>query len=104
MSRRWRERCSASASAKSSPPAPAKPKSSASSDKSDDPVEQATAHRVIDLIKPELGERGPLWRTDGAPTSIGIAVKNTSRAKWYSGFEGEPAAQGIVCESRLIET
>jgi hypothetical protein len=56
----------------SSPPAPAKPRSSASSDKSDDPVEQAAAHRVIDLIKRELGEPGPVWWTDGAPTSIGM--------------------------------
>jgi hypothetical protein len=66
----------------SSPPAPAKPKSSASSDKSDDPVEQAAAHRVIDLIKRELGERGGVvdgWR----PDLNRHAVKNTSSAKWY---------------------
>jgi hypothetical protein len=36
------------------------------------PIEEAAAHRAFDLVKRELGERGPVWWTDGArPISIG---------------------------------
>ena len=50
------------------------------------PVEEAAAHRVVDLIKRELGERGPVWWTDGAPDLNRHAVNNTAYAKWYSGL------------------
>jgi hypothetical protein len=50
------------------------------------PIEEAAAHRAFDLVKRELGERGAVWWTDGAPDLNRQAVKNTSYAKWYSGL------------------
>ena len=51
-----------------------------------DPIEEAAAHRTVDLLKHELGERGPVWWTDGAPDLNRHAVNNTPYAKWYSGL------------------
>ena len=51
-----------------------------------DPIEEAAAHRAVDLVKCELGERGPVWWTDGAPDLNRHAVTNTPYAKWYSGL------------------
>jgi hypothetical protein len=50
------------------------------------PVEEAAAHRAVDRIKRELGARGPLSWTDGAPDLNRHAVNNTLCAKWYSGL------------------
>ena len=51
-----------------------------------DPIEAAAAHRAVDLVKRELGERGPVWWTDGAPDLNRHAVTNSPYAKWYSGL------------------
>jgi hypothetical protein len=51
-----------------------------------DPIEEAAAHRAVDLVKRELGERGPVWWTDGAPDLNRHAVTSTPYAKWYSGL------------------
>jgi hypothetical protein len=32
-----------------------------------DPVAEAAAHRAVDAAKRALGERGPVWWTDGSP-------------------------------------
>lgn len=50
------------------------------------PSEEAAAHRAVDVIKCELGERGPVWWMDGAPDLNRHAVENTPYAKWYSGL------------------
>jgi hypothetical protein len=49
-------------------------------------AEEAAAHRAVDVVKRELGERGPVWWTDGAPDLNRHAVENTLYAKWYSGL------------------
>ena len=49
-------------------------------------AEEAAAHRAVDVVKRELGERGPVWWTDGALDLNRHAVKNTPYAKWYSGL------------------
>lgn len=51
-----------------------------------DPLEEAAAHRAVDVVKNELGERGPVWWSDGAPDLNRHAVKNSIYAKWYSGL------------------
>ena len=51
-----------------------------------DPIEEAAADRAVDFVKRELGERGPVWWTDGAPDLNRQAVTNTPYAKWYSGL------------------
>jgi hypothetical protein len=49
-------------------------------------VEEAAAHRAVDVVKRALGERGPVWWTDGKPDLNRHLVKNTPYAKWYSGL------------------
>lgn len=51
-----------------------------------DPLEEAAAHRAVDAVKKELGERGPVWWSDGAPDLNRHAVNNSIYAKWYSGL------------------
>ena len=51
-----------------------------------DQGEEAAAHRAVDIVKRELGERGPVWWSDGTPDFNRQAVKNTPYAKWYSGL------------------
>jgi hypothetical protein len=49
-------------------------------------LEEAAAHRAVDVVKRELGERGPVWWSDGTPDLNRQPVKNTPYAKWYSGL------------------
>ena len=49
-------------------------------------IEEAAAHRAVDVIKRELGERGPVWWTDRTPDVNRHAVKETPYAEWYSGL------------------
>jgi hypothetical protein len=51
-----------------------------------DQGEEAAAHRALDVVKQELGERGPVWWSDGTPDLNRQSVKNTPYAKWYSGL------------------
>ncbi|MBR0799811.1 hypothetical protein JQ615_31015 [Bradyrhizobium jicamae] len=45
---------------------------------------EAEAHRAVDEIKRDLGERGPAWWSDGSPDYNRHAVKNTPYAEWYA--------------------
>ncbi len=49
-------------------------------------IEEAAAHRAVDVVKRALGERGPVWWSDGTPDFNRQPVKNTPYAKWYSGL------------------
>lgn len=42
------------------------------------------AGRAVDAAKVALGERGPVWWTDGAPDFNRHMAKNTSYADWYT--------------------
>lgn len=44
---------------------------------------EAEAHRAVDSTKHALGERGPVWWTDGAPDLNRHMVRNTAYSKWY---------------------
>lgn len=44
----------------------------------------AAARRAVDAAKVALGERGPVWWTDGAKDFNRYLVKNTPYADWYS--------------------
>ena len=46
-------------------------------------AEIAEARAAVDAAKHGLGERGPVWWSDGAPDQNRRMVKNTSYAKWY---------------------
>jgi len=50
-----------------------------------DAEERAKARSDVDAAKRGLGERGPVWLTDGAPDFNRHMAKNTPYAEWYAG-------------------
>lgn len=48
--------------------------------------ERAAARRAVDAAKTALGERGPVWWTDGAPDFNRHLVKNTPYAAWHAAL------------------
>jgi hypothetical protein len=44
------------------------------------------AGQGVDAAKRALGERGPVWWTDGTPDYNRRLVKNTPYATWYAGL------------------
>lgn len=47
----------------------------------------AAARHAVNEAKIALGERGPVWWTDGAKDFNRYRVKNTPYADWYSSVE-----------------
>jgi hypothetical protein len=43
----------------------------------------AAARKAVDVAKVGLGERGPVWWTDGAPDLNRHKVKDSPYAEWY---------------------
>jgi hypothetical protein len=53
---------------------------------------ERSARATVDEAKRALGERGPVWWTDGAPDFNRRMVANTPYAQWHAGLEpGAPA-------------
>jgi hypothetical protein len=52
--------------------------------KSGDPAELTLARKAVDVAKIALGERGPVWWSDGAPDLNRHKVKDSPYAKWWS--------------------
>ena len=52
----------------------------------------ASARAAVDSAKRELGERGAVWWTDGAPDYNRRMVRNTPYAAWYAEQTGEGGA------------
>lgn len=52
----------------------------------------ATARAAVDAAKRALGERGPVWWTDGAPDYNRHMARNTPYAAWYAERSGEDGA------------
>lgn len=50
--------------------------------RSDDPAVVSSARLAVDAAKRELGERGPVWWTDGAPDLNRTLAKNSPYAEW----------------------
>ncbi|WP_108445554.1 hypothetical protein [Halomonas denitrificans] len=48
-----------------------------------DPQAEREARDGVDEAKRALGERGPVWWTDGAPDFTRRKVENTPYAAWY---------------------
>ncbi|MBY0137384.1 hypothetical protein [Paracoccus yeei] len=46
------------------------------------------AHRAVDAAKQALGERGPVWWTDGAPDLNRKMARNTAYADWFASVGG----------------
>lgn len=53
-----------------------------------DQAAEATAHCQVDDAKRALGERGPVWWSDGDPDLNRHMVKNTPYASWFAGLKG----------------
>jgi len=49
----------------------------------DDPAAMKAARQKVHAAKIGLGERGPVWWTDGKPDLNKRLVKNTEYAEWY---------------------
>ena len=47
----------------------------------------AAARAAVDRAKVELGERGAVWWTDGAPDLNRHLAKNTPYADWFANLE-----------------
>ena len=54
--------------------------------KAGDPEAEQKARAAVDEAKRALGERGPVWWTDGAPDFNRRMVKNTPYADWYAAL------------------
>jgi len=55
--------------------------------KAADPDAERSARSHVDAAKRALGERGPVWWTDGAPDLNRKMVANTPYADWYAALE-----------------
>ena len=51
-----------------------------------DSAAREASRRAVDAAKHALGERGPVWWTDGAPDLNRHLVKNTTYAAWYASL------------------
>ena len=56
-----------------------------------DDARREAARRNVDAAKHALGERGPVWWSDGAPDLNRHMVANTPYAEWFRGLESAPA-------------
>ena len=56
--------------------------------KGDEAGEKA-ARAEVHRCKVALGERGPVWWTDGQPDMNRKMARNTPYADWYAKFQGE---------------
>ena len=54
---------------------------------SGDPGAVEAARERVDAAKRGLGERGPVWWTDGSPDLNRKLVQNTPYAEWYAEHE-----------------
>lgn len=51
-----------------------------------DPRSLTHARKAVDAAKNALGERGPVWWTDGSPDLNRHMVKNTGYGDWYASL------------------
>jgi len=56
---------------------------------SDDALRKARSE--VDAAKIALGERGPVWWSDGAPDYNRHLARNTPYAHWFAGLPGDDA-------------
>lgn len=54
--------------------------------KAADTVAERNARAAVDAAKRALGERGPVWWTDGAPDYNRRMAANTPYADWYAAW------------------
>ncbi|QJW93294.1 hypothetical protein [Frigoriglobus tundricola] len=52
-------------------------------------AERAAARKRVDAAKVKLGQRGPVWWTDGAPDYNRHMAIHTPYREWYEGLEDQ---------------
>lgn len=57
--------------------------------RSSDPTDLPAARQRVNAAKIALGERGPVWWTDGAPDYNRQRAKHTPYAEWFATLEAE---------------
>lgn len=55
---------------------------------------EAQAHQAVDVAKVALGERGPVWWSDGAPDLNRRLVRTTPYAAWFAGLDRAGSGEG----------
>lgn len=60
--------------------------------RSTDPEIVLAARQAVDATKRALGERGPVWWTDGAPDLNRTLAKNSPYADWAASTEVVPSS------------
>lgn len=55
--------------------------------KAGDEIAEGQAHAAVDAAKIKLGERGPVWWTDGAPDLNRHMARTTPYAGWFAALE-----------------
>ena len=55
--------------------------------KADDASAREAARARVDAAKHALGERGPVWWTDGAPDLNRHLARTTPYAEWFAGLD-----------------
>ena len=56
--------------------------------KQDDPVALKAIRQQVDAAKVALGERGPVWWTDGTPDYNRKRVEHTPYVEWWQELQG----------------
>lgn len=51
---------------------------------------EVDARRAVDAAKTRLGERGPIWWTDGTADLNRKMIVNTPYAAWFNGIDEKP--------------
>ena len=64
--------------------------------RSNDPVMVRSARSKVDAAKRALGERGPVWWTDGAPDLNRHMVRTTPYAQWYASIGDDHDVAGAT--------
>lgn len=54
-----------------------------------DPAALSAARSRVDVAKHALGERGPVWWTDGTPDLNRRMVRDTPYADWFASLDGD---------------
>ena len=60
--------------------------------RADDATAERAARAEVDAAKRGLGERGPVWWTDGAPDYNRRMAVNTPYADWFTALDAAPPA------------
>ncbi len=55
-----------------------------------DETAEADAHAAVEKAKQALGERGPVWWTDGAPDLNRHMARGTPYADWFAALSPDP--------------